>query len=60
MSEKFFDFYAWKQTPLSQEDSIAAALHYFIRKLGWNPDNLLTLSESIHKYIDKNLKGELS
>lgn len=42
-----------------EEDSIAAAVHYFIKKLGWNPENILTLSESIHRYIDKNLKGEL-
>lgn len=43
-----------------EEDSVAAALHYFIRKLEWDPQNILTLTESIHRYIDKNLKGELA
>ena len=42
-----------------EEGSIAAAVSYFIRKLGWNPESILTLSESVHEYINRNLKGEL-
>ncbi len=39
--------------------SIAAAMNYFMIKLGWNTDDLLSLSESVHVFIDKNLKGDV-
>jgi len=39
--------------------SVAAAMNYFITKLGWNTYDLQSLSESVHVFIDKNLKGEM-
>ncbi len=39
--------------------SVAAAINYFVTKLGWLTDDIQSLSESIHNFIDKNLKGEI-
>ena len=39
--------------------SVAAAMNYFVTKLEWDTDDLQKLSESVHKFIDRNLKGEM-
>jgi len=38
--------------------SIADAMHYFITVLEWNTDNLQSTFETIHRFIDENLKGD--
>ena len=37
--------------------SIAEAIYYFVNKLEWNVTDTSKLSESIHLFIDSNLKG---
>ena len=41
-----------------RDGSIADAMHYFITRLHWDTTDLIRMSDSIHLYINKNVRGE--
>ena len=47
-------------TTTYERGSIAAALHYFVTKLGWDPSSPAALSSSIHNFFNASFKGEKS